>query len=72
MLISFTIPASITGLSMAFHQVAHFAVDSVSFWDGAIILTLMLIRLSLYFIGAKNVFRDRMIRRRGLKANGAR
>lgn len=72
MLISFTIPASITGLSMAFHQVAHFAVDSVTFWDGAIILTLMLIRLSLYFIGAKNVFRDRKIRRRGLKANGAR
>ncbi|WP_409340560.1 hypothetical protein [Paenibacillus sp. MBLB4367] len=71
-LVVFTIPASVTGLSMAFHQVAHFAVDTVSFWDGAIILTLMLIRLSLYFIGARNVFRDRKIRRRDLKATGVR
>ncbi|MDQ0897637.1 hypothetical protein [Paenibacillus sp. V4I7] len=71
-LIAFTIPASVTGLSMAFHQVADFAFDSVSFWDGAIILLLMLLRLSLYVIGAKNVFRNRKIRKRELKAIGVR
>jgi hypothetical protein len=57
---------------MAFHQVADFAFDSVSFWDGAIILLLMLLRLSLYVIGAKNVFRNRKIRKRELKAIGVR
>ncbi|RIX59648.1 PqqD family protein [Paenibacillus nanensis] len=72
MIIAFTIPASVTGLSMAFHQVADFAFDSVSFWDGAIILLLMLTRVTLYVIGARNVYRDRRIRRRELKAAGVR
>jgi putative peptide zinc metalloprotease protein len=55
----FSIPGGYTSIKMALSQVRDYSVQSVPFWDGAILLSLGLFRLALYAKGARTAIRER-------------
>lgn len=65
MFLFYTIPAMYRSISMAVMQVTAYTIQMVAFWDGAIVLALIIVRLALYLIGAKTAYRDRRNKRAG-------
>ncbi|QMV40670.1 PqqD family protein [Cohnella cholangitidis] len=59
----FSVPGGYTALKSALSQVRNYSIQSIPFWDGAIILSLALFRLALYGKGAQTAIRDRKSKR---------